>query len=181
MTARCLIALLLTFSASQASAACDVDQMRARAVQDIEVLRRAYARATDAIGRGDEGDLESGRATYRRVFTADARIGADGIEGASKGPDAWLKVVADALGPMGPTQHLIGSQLVEIDALETDANCRVLSGAARLDSYLQAWHTQADGKIWLFLGNYADKVIYAPGAGWQISETQLQRITEEVR
>ena len=34
------------------------------AVQQIEYLRRAYARATDQIGRADEASVEAGRAVY---------------------------------------------------------------------------------------------------------------------
>ena len=38
------------------------------AVQQIEYLRRAYARATDQIGLGDEASVEAGRAVYRTIF-----------------------------------------------------------------------------------------------------------------
>ncbi len=166
---------------SLAAAGCDSGWVRTKAVQDIEYLRRGYARATDAIGRNTESDIEAGRGVYRRIFTPDAKIGASGIDGKRTGPDAWVEVVRDALGPMGPTQHFIGTQTVEIEALEVNEDCEVVSGSAHMDSHVQAWHDRADGKVWIFVGNYVDRVVFTPNIGWQIADMQLVAITEEVR
>lgn len=166
---------------SLADVGCDSGWVRTRAVQDIEYLQRAYARATDAIGIDTEAEVEAGRRVYQRIFTPDAKIGASGIDGKRTGPDAWVEVVRDALGPMGPTQHFIGTQTVDIDALEVNEHCEVVSGSAQMDSHVQAWHDRADGKVWIFVGNYADRVVFTPKVGWQIADMQLVAITEEVR
>jgi len=176
-----VVVWMMLIGASAAHAHCDAGALRSQAIQEIEHLRRAYARATDAIGSDTAAQVEAGRETYRRIFTADVAIRASGIDGLTTGPDAWVEVVRDALGPMQATQHFIGTQTVDIDALEFDADCRLQHGSARMDSYLQAWHTRADGSVWLFVGNYADEVLYTPGAGWQIATMALQRIAEEVR
>ena len=181
MAIRFGLAVLIVVGAATASAECNEGLVTARVVQDIEYLRRAYARATDTIGKDTVADVEAGRGVYRQVFTADAQIGATGFEAAMRGPDAWVDVVQGALGPMGPTQHLIGSQIVTIDTLDIDDHCEVRGGSAKMDSYLQAWHTLPDGQIWLFFGNYADEVVYTPGTGWQIAVSFLERITEETR
>lgn len=176
-----LLMLSMLMPMSAAWAECDKPLIRAKVIQDIEYLRRAYARATDAIGKDTETDVASGRAIYQRIFTTDAQIGAHGIEGRQTGPDAWVTVVRDALGPMGPTQHFIGTQIVDLERLELDESCAVRSGDASMNSYVQAWHVMEDGKIWLFVGNYADKVAFRPGVGWQIHDMYLERITEEFR
>lgn len=160
---------------------CDSGWVRTKAIQDVEYLRRAYARATDAIGKNTEPEIEAGRRVYHRIFTGEANIRATGVEGEATGPDAWVEVVRDALGPMGPTQHLIGTQTVEIDALDVNADCDVVSGAARMDSYLQAWHTRPDGKVWTVVGNYVDRVVFTPNVGWQIADMSLDVIAQEVR
>lgn len=167
--------------AGSETAPCDPAPARETAIRQIEDLRNAYARATDQIGKAGEADIADGRATYRRIFTSDARIGADGIDEKTTGPDAWVDVVLGALGPMGPTQHLIGTQVVTVDALDLDEQCRVTGGSARMESYLHAWHTLADGNVWIFLGNYVDRVVFTPGTGWQIADMQLERITDETR
>ena len=48
------------------------------AVQQIEYLRRAYARATDQIGLADEASVEAGRAVYRTIFAKDATFAVTG-------------------------------------------------------------------------------------------------------
>ena len=181
MPLRCLLTLLAVLGAGWGNAECDTGLVKTKAVQDIEYLRRAYARATDRIGQNTDAAVEGGRRVYHRVFTADATIGATGFEAASKGPDAWVDVVLGALGPMGPTQHLVGSQVVVIDTLDLDQDCSVIAGSAHMESYLQAWHTLADGRSWLFFGNYQDKVVYTPKVGWQIADSYLERITEQTK
>ena len=42
--------------------------------QEIEYLRRLYARATDLIGTGDEQAKSQGLAIYERIFTPDVTI-----------------------------------------------------------------------------------------------------------
>ena len=44
--------------------------------QEIEYLRRWYARATDLIGRNTPEAIEEGRGIYRRIFTPDVSIAA---------------------------------------------------------------------------------------------------------
>lgn len=160
---------------------CDSGWVRTKTIQDVEYLRRDYARATDSIGKNTEPEIEAGRRVYRRIFAPQATIRASGIEGVATGPDAWVAVVRDALGPMGPTQHLIGTQTVEIDALDVNADCEVVSGSARMDSYLQAWHSRPDGKVWTVIGNYVDRVVFMPHVGWQIVDMRLDVIAQEVR
>jgi hypothetical protein len=82
---------------------------------------------------------------------------------------------------MGPTQHLIGTQVVEIDSIAFDEACDVIEGRATMQSYVQAWHDTADEQVWLFIGTYFDQVIYTPGTGWQIKHMELRRVTGEMR
>ncbi len=151
--------------------------------QDIEYLRRLYATATDLIGTGKEGAIAEGRAIYHRIFTPDAliRTTSGGEENyRAKGPDEWVDVVADALAKYRATQHLIGTQIVDIVALELDAQSGIVAGKATMQSYLQAWHEEADS-VWLFLGTYTDRVEYIGGTGWQILEMTLDEVAGETR
>lgn len=147
------------------------------AKEEIAEQRRRYARATDLIAQKTPDAVAEGREIYRRVFTADARIGASGRP-AVTGPDAWFDVVVDALAEYGMTQHLIGTQLVEIERLPDAAG---LGGRATAISYLQAWHARADGELWLFIGTYHDKAVYTPEIGWQIDEMMLEQVSEDRR
>jgi hypothetical protein len=147
------------------------------AKQQIAELRRSYALATDLIGLNTEDSVAQGRAVYRRIFTPDARIGATGQE-PTVGPDAWVKVANDALKIYQDTQHLIGTQVVDLTALP-DADGQ--GGAATMTSYLQAWHAKADGELWLFIGTYYDKLSYTPEAGWQIYDMMLQQVSGDTR
>lgn len=163
---------------------CSEAMVRTQATQEIEYLRRWYGKATDLIGRASEESILEGRNIYHRVFTKDVTFevsgpGAEPIE--AKGPDAWVDVVLDALGELGPTQHLIGTQLVTIDTLKFDGDCNVTSGKASMESYLQAWHEQPEMKVWVFLGTYFDEVIYTPDVGWQIEHMNLLRVGGETR
>lgn len=154
------------------------------AIQDIEYLRRLYARATDRIGENTPESISEGRATYHQIFTPDVSFQVKG-EGTPAedtiGPDAWVKVVVDALGPIEATQHLIGTQLVNIESIETDTAGNVIAGEASMTSYLQAWHARANGNVWLFIGSYDDKARYTVGQGWQIYNTTIERISGEER
>jgi hypothetical protein len=157
---------------------------RTIAIQDIEYLRRLYARATDRIGENTPESISEGRATYHQIFTPDVFFQVKGDDTPAEdtiGPDAWVKVVVDALGPIDATQHLIGTQLVDIESLESDAAGNVIAGEASMTSYLQAWHARANGNVWLFIGSYYDKARYTAGVGWQIYDTTIERISGEER
>ena len=156
----------------------------AAATQEIEYLRRLYARATDQLGINTEASSAEGVATYRRIFTPDVTVRVTG-EGTSPlnatGPDAWAKVATEALADYVATQHLIGTQLVEIHSIEFDEAGNVTSGDASMSSYLQAWHAGNDDNVMLFIGTYHDKVRYTPGVGWQIYDMELMRVSGENR
>jgi hypothetical protein len=152
-----------------------VDEWLAK--EEIAELRRLYGRATDLIGLDTEASIEEGRKIYHRVFTPDAKIGATGQPGVT-GPDAWVKVVNDALRPYQDTQHLMGTQLVEIVRMPDEQGA---GGEATMTSYLQAWHAKADGELWIFIGTYYDKARYTPGTGWQVYDMALDQVSGETR
>ena len=160
---------------------CNEAMAKTQAVQEVEYLRRWYAKATDQIGVATPESIAEGRAIYHRVFTADAQLDAGPDREPQVGPDAWVDLVVGALGELGPTQHLIGTQLVEIKSLELDDACNVVVGSAYMESYLQAWHEQKDEKVWLFLGTYFDDAVFIPGTGWRIEKMKLQRVAGETR
>ena len=73
---------------------------RTIAIQEIEYLRKSYARATDQIGQNTPASIAEGRATYHRIFTGDVmlRVKGGGIPASDTvGPDAWVDVVIDAV------------------------------------------------------------------------------------
>lgn len=146
------------------------------AKQEIAELRCLYAKATDLIGSGVPAAVAEGRAIYHRIFTPDAVIAAS-MEDSVTGPDAWVDVVLEALEDYQDTQHLIGTQLVDIESLpRTDG-----SGSARMQSYLQAWHSKANGQLWLFMGSYDDQVVHSEANGWQIANMMLSEVAQETR
>lgn len=153
--------------------------------QEIEYLRRLYAKATDLIGTNTEAAIAEGRAIYHRIFTEDAMVRAGPPDGdllEAQGPDSWVDVVLEALAQYSSTQHLIGTQLVEIERMSVNDQGTVQSGQASMESYLQAWHeNKPDGTVWLFLGTYHDKVRYTPGIGWQIYDMTLTQVAGENR
>ena len=160
---------------------CNEAAVKTQAIQEIEYLRRWYAKATDLIGIGTPESIAEGRAIYHRVFTADAQLDAGPEREPQVGPDEWVTLVLGALGELGPTQHLIGTQLAEIKSLALDEECNIVSGNAYMESYLQAWHEQKDEKVWLFLGTYFDDVVFIPGTGWRIEKMTLQQVAGERR
>jgi hypothetical protein len=160
---------------------CHETAAKTRAIQEIEYLRRWYAKATDQIGIATPESIAEGRAIYHRVFTADAQLDAGPDREPQVGPDGWVDLVLGALGELGPTQHLIGTQLVEIKSLVLDDECNVVAGSATMESYLQAWHEQKDEKVWLFLGTYFDDAVFIPGTGWRIEKMILQQVAGETR
>jgi hypothetical protein len=152
-----------------------------KAIQEIEYLRRWYARATDLIGTATPDAIAEGRAIYHRVFAPDAQLKSGSNGEVFVGPDDWLNLVLGTLGKLGPTQHLIGTQLVEIKSLELDDEFNVVAGTAYMESYLQAWHELENDKVWLFLGTYFDDAVYTPGTGWRITKMTLQQVSGETR
>lgn len=163
---------------------CNKSMIETIARQEIEYLRRAYAVATDQIGLNDAASVASGRAIYHRIFSPDATFSVTGPGTqplAATGPEEWVSVVQGALGPLGATQHLVGSQLVELTHLAWSDDCSVTEGRAEMQSYVQAWHEQSDREVWLFLGTYLDQVVYRPEAGWQIQTMELRRVAGENR
>src|SRR5690554_5210679 len=150
---------------------------------EIEYLRRLYARAADLIGEGSAESIAAGRAIYRRIFTVDADImvsidGREVLRG--KGPEQWTSLVADALcGAFEATQHLIGTQIVDIHHLPGSDGAP--EGDASMTSYLQAWHAGRDGGLDIFIGTYHDQVRLTPGVGWQIHHMRLVRTSGEIR
>ena len=162
-------------------AQCDKGLVEAQARQEIEYLRRWYAKATDKIGKGTEESIAEGRAIYHGIFTADARMLSSVGEQPRNGPDEWVELVKEFLVPLGPTQHLIGTQVVDIETLELDDSCRIVSGSARMESYVQAWHERLDNKVWIYLGIYHDHASYVPGTGWLIDRMSMEQIGGETR
>lgn len=148
----------------------------AAAKAQIAELRCLYAKATDLIGTGEADAVATGRAIYHRIFTPDASIAAS-LTDSVTGPDAWVDIVVEALEEYQDTQHLIGTQLVNISALPDSKGV----GRATMQSYLQAWHSKADGYLWLFIGSYEDQLVHSTEHGWQIERMMLSQISEERR
>lgn len=147
------------------------------AKQQIAELRCLYAKATDLIGTTEPQAVAEGRRIYHQIFRPDAVIGATGRDDVT-GPDAWVDVVLDALKVYEKTQHLIGTQLVEVQSLPDGG---AATGRASMTSYLQAWHAKADGELWLFIGSYADQLVHSPQQGWQIAKMMLSQVSGETR
>jgi|TARA_B110000211_G_scaffold52431_1_gene57838 hypothetical protein len=136
---------------------------------DIETLQRLYAKATDLIGLGTEEAFEEGREIYRRIYTddVDIRTANTGDEPlVAKGPDAWADVCRSALNDYTGTQHLIGTQLTEVNGDE-----------AQIESYLNAWHKNPDLTVYYFLGTYISKTRRTPD-GWKIYDMTLRLDTQ---
>jgi hypothetical protein len=132
---------------------------------EIETLQRLYAKATDLIGHGTQEAFEQGREIYRHIYTDDvdirtANTGDDPF--VAKGPDAWADVCRGALKDYTGTQHLIGTQLTEVDGDE-----------AQMESYLNAWHKNPDLTVYYFLGTYISKTRRTP-EGWKIFDMTLR-------
>ena len=136
---------------------------------DIETLQRLYAKATDLIGLGTEEAFEEGREIYRRIYTddVDIRTANTGDEPlVAKGPDAWADVCRSALNDYTGTQHLIGTQLTEVNGDE-----------AQIESYLNAWHKNPDLTVYYFLDTYISKTRRTPD-GWKIYDMTLRLDTQ---
>lgn len=161
--------------------------MQAR--QEIEYLRRWYCRATDLFGMtgNTEANAEA-RRIYHRIFTPDASIQVTGATAKpleATGPDGWAAVVMRALNDYVVTQHLAGTQIVDIRNLQTGKETsgleQIVAGTAGMTSYLQAWHVWPDNRVRVVMGNYVDEVLFVPGTGWQIHTMSLVHLSAEVR
>jgi len=49
-----------------------------------------------------------------------------------------------------------------------------------MSSYIQAWHSDPDRVLDIFIGTYYDKVRYTQGIGWQIYDMNLEQVSGEV-
>jgi hypothetical protein len=177
-----LLLLAIVFaSKSYSEGSCNYSLQKSKAIQDIEYLRKRYAKATDKIGTGVKQSVEEGRRIYHRIFSKDAVIRAGEDILPQIGPEAWVQVVASALKDIGPTQHLIGTQLVELQRFELDKACNLLRGKAMMESYVQAWHERKDDRVWVFIGTYLDEVSFLPGRGWRIEAMHLLQVGGETR
>lgn len=152
---------------------------------EIEYLRRMYAHATDLLGRiEDQSGHEEAKKIYHRIFTPDVNVSVVGTAQplSGVGPDAWVDVVVNALGPYKTTQHLIGSQLATIEHVEFSGSPgTIVAGKATLKSYLQAWHVWPDDRLRVVMGTYFDKVVFTSEAGWQINDMTLEHSITEHR
>ena len=152
--------------------------------QQIELLRRAYAFATDQLGQVDDADAQtSGLRIYHRIFAPNA--GAKVTRGdetllSATGPDGWAEVARNALRDYAATQHLIGTQLVTFDQAQFD-QATLVSGTADMTSYVQATHVWPDQRMRVVTGAYVDHVQWVPGTGWQIDNMNLVYANEEFR
>ena len=138
--------------------------------QEIAQLQRLYAQATDLIAADSEANEAAVAATYRRIFTTDAQIGVRGQMSVS-GHLAWLEFVKTSLSAQRCTQHLIGSQVVEINSLP---NLQGVGGEAVMTSYLHATQVGADGDLSRVTGTYFSTATHTPEAGWQLAEMMLE-------
>ncbi len=156
-----------------------MDELLATTIAKAQIteLRNLYARATDAIGRTTPEGIAEGRAIYHRIFTADATLGAAGIDPVT-GPDAWVDVVEGALEEYDATQHLVGSHVVEVESLPDAAGN---GGKATMTSYLQAWHSTPEHRLYMFIGTYHDTCVSSAQHGWQIAAMHLENTADEVR
>ena len=137
---------------------------------EIETLRRRYAKATDKLGSNSADIRADGRKIYHQIYTPDVTVRTtntpDDFE--AHGPDGWADVAEGALEVYVGTQHLIGTQLTEVDGDE-----------GQMESYLNAWHKFPDGVVYYFLGTYISKVRRYDD-GWKIYDMTLRLDTSGI-
>jgi len=132
---------------------------------EIETLQRLYAKATDLIGLGTAEKVAEAMGIYHGIYTDDVKIRTENAGDASfeaDGADEWANICRVALKDYVGTQHLIGTQLTEVDG-----------DTGQLESYLHAWHKNPDGSVYYFLGTYISKVRRLP-EGWKIYDMTLR-------
>ena len=183
-------ALITSTGSSSAASTSAIEEVVAKA--QIMELRRLYGKATDLLGAGKDHDHfgEDGTLStdikqfmagniYRQIFTEDATISASGGALTATGPDEWAEKVAAALATFSATQHMLGTQLVDIDEMPNAEGC---GGGARMQSYLNALHEfSPGGNIGIYRGTYFDKCRYTPEVGWQIYDMNLVLVSWETR
>ena len=147
------------------------------AKNEICELQRLYAKATDLLCINTPEANAEATALYHRIFTPKAEIKATGMD-THIGPDAWVELVVGALEEFSVTQHMVGTQLAEVESLPGEDQS---PGRGTLFSHLQAWHAKADGDMWHYIGTYACKVVCQPSTGWQIEEMNLLQASEDYR
>ncbi len=137
---------------------------------EIEMLQRLYAKATDKLGKKEPELREEGRQIYHRIFAPDAKVRTanTGSNLEASGPDGWADVASNALKNYIGTQHLIGTQLAEVNGDQGE-----------LESYLNAWHKNPDNSVYYFLGTYLSKVRRYED-GWKIYDMTLRLDTSGV-
>lgn len=143
--------------------------------QDIEYLRRWYAKAVDFMTTRDPANVSEATAIFRRIFAPQAQISytrGDAEEAKVIGPDAWATFTGAAVAKYNATQHLIGTQVVELESLVLNSDSSLRAGEARMTSYLQAWQA-GDHLVRMVAGTYHDRLRFEPGIGWQISDMTI--------
>ena len=137
---------------------------------EIETLQRLYAKATDKLGADSADIRQEGRKIYHRIFTPDVRVSTanTGDDLVAEGPDGWADVAEKALKDYIGTQHLIGTQLTEVQGDEGE-----------MESYLNAWHKNPDNSVYYFLGTYISKVRRSE-EGWKIYDMTLRLDTSGI-
>lgn len=146
-----------------------------QAKQEIAELQRAYARATDLVPGATAEGLARCAAEYRRIFAPDASIGVAGQMSVT-GPEAWLGFVNASLGALIRSQHLIGTQLVEIERLPEAGRG---AGAATMTSALLASQYGEGMQKTTIVGTYHARAVHAPEHGWRLAEMTLELTSVE--
>ncbi len=111
----------------------------------------------DYVRGVDERDM----VLYRSIFTEDVTASIGGTD--YRGADAWLAFIVAALDRFGPTQHMLGPMLAEIDG--DTAECR---------TDLQATHylkDQPDTTVTLW-ATYEQTMRRTPD-GWKIARHDI--------
>lgn len=185
--------LLATDRAAAATARSSAPYTHGEARQDVEYLRRIYGLATDMLGlKNDPESNKKARAMYTKIFTPDCKIYlapyplAAGAPPTRVGPDAWAEFVENALKAAVGTQHLLGTQVAEIDEMPDGfpGRGRSTKGHATCISYLNSWNVSAvDGqnRLTTTISIYRDSARITPGVGWQIYNMHLSRVSGETR
>jgi hypothetical protein len=97
------------------------------------------------------------------VFTPDA-VGDFGPDFQVQGRDAIVGMVAAHLGGCGPTQHLLGNYLVDVDGNEATTSCKI-----------RAFHIGAGGdrgRSYEVFGEYHDRLVRVDGT-WRIRHRRM--------
>lgn len=124
--------------------------------EQIRALTTLYAKSLD---RRDYAALKN-------VFTPDA-IGVYGGK-TYNGIDELTGLMVHALTQCAATQHLLGSQDIQVDG-----------DSATASTYLQAIHVGVnpgfEGKMMTFYGEYVDKLVRTKD-GWRIARRELKQM-----